>query len=160
MAKQWIYLAHNHYGFTNEKGRIAELRIDAQADSNRAQFTFDDQTLTLSLKGFWRNHFTIINQSGSEILVGAPKSWYAHSLQLQSGSQFYTLEVRNNPLAEWVILQDGREILSYGLKTKDGKIWIGIDEFMANPPIAFHFLLWYYFAPVATEVFGNDYVFA
>jgi hypothetical protein len=67
--------------------------------------------------------------------------------------------VRNNPLAEWVLQQDGNDVLAYGLKTADGKVVTQITEANTGAAIILHAMLWYLFVPIATENSGDNLLF-
>ena len=70
----------------------------------------------------------------------------------------YKLVVRNNPLAEYVIIEKENDILAYTLVIEDKKIKLRISTSGNHNPVL-DFLLWYLFHPVANENFGNTYSF-
>lgn len=87
-----------------------------------------------------------------------PEKWYAHSSVIDLGDKKYKLVIRNNPLAEYAITENDKDILAYGLDTQNRELNVRISS-PGNPDFLFDFILWYLFLPVADENFGDDYSF-
>jgi hypothetical protein len=63
----------------------------------------------------------------------------------------YKVKTRNNPFAEWVILQDNKDVVACGLVTTNGMATVKITEQNSNTALLFHAILWYLFVLIATE---------
>jgi hypothetical protein len=101
----------------------------------------------------------VTNASNNTIITMVPEKWYSSSFLVQWGAANYQLKTRNNPLAEWVLQQDGNDVLAYGLKTADGKVVTQITEANTGAAIILHAMLWYLFVPIATENSGDNLLF-
>jgi hypothetical protein len=109
--------------------------------------------------GFWKSKIEIMDNNKNIILEAKPKAWYANSSIITYNNQEYELIIRNNPLAEYAIINDGKEIIAYGLDTNHGKATIRITSTSDNDNYLFDFLLWYLFNPIARENMSDNLTF-
>jgi hypothetical protein len=64
---------------------------------------------------------------------------------------------RNNPLSEWTIQLDEKDILAYGLNAeKNAKVNMKVSSSDTEDIFLLDFLLFYLFLPIAIENMGND----
>ncbi len=138
---------------------IGTLEIDYSNWERKAIFKIENETFVLKYNGFWKSNFEITNQNGEVILKSFSEKWYANSTILEYNDKKLKLKIRNNPLAEYVVFDNDKEILAYGLDTKNGRAIVRINS-IANNDYLLDYLLWYIFLPIAQENMGDDYVFS
>lgn len=156
--KQWKKTQEGVYAFLVNEQQIGTMDITQSTMERIAFVTLQDLTFTLKRTGFWKSSISITDQNETAIAAIYPTKWYANSYTLEYNNKKYTVSVRNNPLAEWVISEGEHRLLAYGLETVDGKIAVKIT----SPEATDHFfdaLLWYLFLPIATENSGDDVAF-
>lgn len=122
-----------------------------------AVFICDEEVFELERTGFWKSNVQI-SQGGSVVLKTYPEKWYANTSIVEFKEKKYRLVIRNNPLAEFAITDNGADVLVYSLTTQNNELQVKITSAGTVHPI-FDFLLWYLFLPVATENFGDNYFF-
>ncbi len=160
LVKQWVKTAEGHYQFKHGKEDLASLFIDYKSNERKALVTINGDAFTLKQTNFWKNHMAVTNASNNTIITIVPEKWYSSSFNVHWGLHHYQLKVRNNPLAEWVLQQDGKDVLAYGIDTADGKVIIRISEADISAAIILHAILWYLFLPIATENSGDNLLFS
>lgn len=157
--KQWVKTGENHYHFKHGDEDLASLFIDYKSYNRKALITINGEAYTIKQTNIWKNHMAITNASGNTIIIIVPEKWYSSSFNIQWGAANYHLKIRNNPLAEWVLQQDGKDVLAYGIKTNNGKVVTQITEGVSSPAIILHSILWYLFLPIATENSSDNFMF-
>ena len=80
---------------------------------------------------------------------------YGTGMQFRLDNRDYQLLVRNNPLAEYAVQQNGRDIVAYGLKSREGRTVAVISDHRSRALIELDLLLWFLFAPVAQGETGD-----
>lgn len=151
LVKQWIKTTEGHYQFKYGTEDLASLFIDYKSSNRKALVTINGESFTIKQTNLWKNHMAVVNESNNTIITIIPEKWYSSSYNVQWGLNNYQLKVRNNPLAEWVLQQDGNDVLAYGLKAADGKVFTQITEANTGTAIILHAILWYLYLPIATE---------
>ena len=58
----------------------------------------------------------------------------------------------------YVISENGREILSYGLKTRKFKPYLHIESETDERDMLLDFVLWFLYAPVVEENSGDEFI--
>jgi len=156
--KKWNVINQMKYSFTVNDKVIGTLEIINSNWDRKAIFNIEEQTFTLKYDGFWKSNFEIKDATDTVILKSYTEKWYASSTILEYKGKKLKLKVRNNPLAEYVIIDGEREILAYGLDTKKGSAIVRINS-DANADYLLDYLLWYIFLPIAQENIGDNFVF-
>ena len=160
LVKQWIKTGEGHYQFKHGTEDLASLFIDYKSNERKALITINGEAFTIKQTNFWKNHMVVVNASNNTIITILPEKWYSNSFNVQWGLKYYQLKVRNNPMAEWVLQQDGKDVLAYGINTADGKAITRISEANSSLAIILHAILWYLFLPIATENGGDNLLFS
>lgn len=137
----------------------ASLKIDYNSTSRLANIEIADEKYTIKKIGKWKKYIGIYEQNGIQIAEIIYEKWYANHYIFNYKGSRYKLVVRNNPLAEWAILQDDNTILAYSLYTENGKVAIKITSNSEKNDLLFDCLLWYLFSPIAQENSGDDLLF-
>jgi hypothetical protein len=148
-TKNWQKVSENVYAFSENGSEIGTLeRLSGKV---KAIFTMGSHKFSLEKTGFWGSTMNIVAENGEIVLTAYPPKWYANRWILEFEGNSYTLEVRNNPLAEWAILKENVTVLAYGVSTENGKAITKITA--SNTPVSplFDFLLWYLFSPIISE---------
>lgn len=157
--KQWIKSGEGQYHFKQDDVELASLFIDYKSNDRKALITINGEAFTIQQTSFWKNHMAVTNASNNTIITIVPEKWYSSSFNVQWGAANYQLKIRNNPLAEWVLQQDGKDVLAYGLKTADRKVVTQITEANGDTAVILHAILWYLFWPIATENSDDNMMF-
>ena len=124
-----------------------------------ASIEFNDNQYIIKRTGFWKNIVEITDKN--EILIAKIYSnkWYSNKSIIESKEKKYQLIIKNNPLAEYVILDADKELLAYGLNANNGKVNVKITSFNNSTDYLLDFILWYLFVPVAIENMGDEFTF-
>lgn len=155
---EWIKQDDFTYHFTHNGQKAGEMKINMNSLHTTANCLINESRFEIKRKGFWKTAIEITNEYGDVVLSASPEKWYASSHRIDYGNRNFKLIVRNNPLAEFVLTENEKEILAYGLNTENKKLVVKISE-AENGDVLLHYLLWYLFVPVANENFGSDYAF-
>lgn len=158
-CKNWKKSGEGNYTLYQDQNPIGDLSIQTNLFKRKAVLRINDQTYTLRQTGFWQNNIEIVDAQGQVVLKTRRQKWYSNTAAIEFEGRQLHLVIRNNPLVEFVILEHEREILSYGLAVKEGKVVTRIQAENHNRSYLLDFYLWYLFAPVAHENMGEDVTF-
>jgi len=156
--KKWEVINQLNYSFTVNDKMIGSMQIDYSNWERKAIFKIEKETFTLKYNGFWKSNFEISDEKGMVVLKSFSEKWFANSTILEYKTKKLKLKVRNNPLAEYVIFDGEKEVIAYGLDTKNGKAIVRINS-DSNSDYLLDCLLWYIFLPIAMENMGDNFVF-
>lgn len=154
LEKKWQKVSDTKYEFWVQNQVNGSLEIDFSAWSQKAIFNTPEGTFYLKTKGFWQNKIQIEDKNAVVVLEVLSEKWYANHWIILVDNRKYRLNIRNNPLAEYVIASDKQELIAYGLDAKSGeKIATKITHSVEpkNIHFLFDYLLWYLFMPIAQE---------
>lgn len=158
MKKEWVKNTDSQYSFFVEEKKMGNMDFHLNSLSSKAVCTFSEQELKIKRTSFWKSTIEITDSQDAILLKTYPEKWYGNTSVIEYDNKKYKLVVRNNPLAEYAITENGEERLAYGLATTDKKLSVRITTH-EKAPLVFDFLLWYLFLPVANENMGDDYSF-
>lgn len=156
MNKQWNKTGEGRYNFLVNGHVVGALSIAHKTMDRRAVATLGDNTYTIRHNGFWKNGLEIIDQNGKQLATAQPSNWFSSTMALEYRGKKYNLKVRNNPLAEWVVTDNGLDVLAYGLDTSQEKPGVRITSAGEQTDYLLDFLLWYCFVPIAMENTTDD----
>lgn len=159
MTKGWTKTGDSSYAFSVDGHEVGRMSISVNSLDRRADLTIGQDTFMIRQTGFWKSTTELTNQQGVCLIKAYQEKWYANSSILEFDGKQYKLVVRNNPLAEWAILDGEKELLAYGLTTENGKVSIRITSAETTTSYLPDFLLWYLFVPIATENLGDSFLF-
>lgn len=114
-----------------------------------------NRSIQIRPKGFWSSQIELIEASGHILTTIKPVNWYGSRMYFRLYGQDYQLVVRNNPLVEYAVQQNGRDVVAYGLKTQDGRAVSVITDRRNNPLLELDLLLWYTFSAIAQGEAGD-----
>lgn len=157
MKKEWIKIEEDYYSFFINGENIGSLKINAINSISLAKIR--EKEFTIKRTGFWKNTLDVTNNNNDTIAKVYYEKWYTNSFILDFKGIRYKLSMRNNPLAEWIIFDEEKEILAYGLNTSDGKAVVKISSANDNNDLLLDYILWYLFLPIAVENCGDNFVF-
>ena len=158
-VKNWKTIKQGLYLFTVNDQEIGTLEVVYQNFERKAIFKIEDKTYTLTHHGFWKSTYEITDESNSVVLKASFEKWFATHTNLEYKEKIYTLKIRNNPLAEFVIFDGKSELVSYGLGTNLGKVLVKINTAPNQTDYLLDYLLWYSFLPIAQENIGDNFTF-
>lgn len=156
--KHWKNLGNNSYAFFDSEKEIGKFTFFNTLNS-KAIATQNEQEFHFKRTGFWKSTVEISDKLGQKMAEIYAEKWYANTYILVYKNKNYQLVIRNNPLAEWVILDNKKEILAYQLSTQNGKATVKITSESAEIEVLFDYILWYLFRPIALENTGEDLSF-
>jgi hypothetical protein len=157
--KNWKKTGEGNYSLYKEENKIGSLSIQTNLFERKAALDINNQTYNLKHTGFWKNNIEIVDAEGNVVLKTSTPKWYANTTIIEFEGKQLQLLIRNNPLAEYAILEGDKEILAYGLDVKEGKAVTRIQTEIHNKSYMLDFYLWYLFVPVAQENMGEDFTF-
>lgn len=158
LTRNWHTIGEGHYAFMQGKAILATMEIARTSLARKAIVMIDKELYTIEKVGFWKNGIEISDHSGKVIATCAAEKWYANALTLDYKGHTYKLLVRNNPLAEWAIQENGTDLLAYALATHDGKAAIRLTAAPTHQDLLLDCLLWYLFVPIATENMDDGFL--
>jgi hypothetical protein len=157
MKKVWEEIAKNVYSFTKNDHSVGTLEIVNNVRDVRAYATLGADVYAIRATGFWKTSLEILTSRGQIVARISPQKWYSSSLLVEYRGYSYHLKLRNRPLAEWVLLDQDTEVLSYGLVIENGKASVRITSRSVHSDNLLDFLLFYQFRPLLEEN-SNDIV--
>lgn len=160
MSKIWKKNQDNSFTFFNDDEQIGSIDFTFDNMNKAASFSIGSKHYSIHRKGFWSSVLLIRESNENEVAKLYAEKWFANNWVLEYESKRYQISVRNNPLAEYVITSDEKEILAYGLQANGGNIEVRIKGSNGENEFIFDFLLWYLFAPIAVENMGDNLMFS
>ena len=157
-SRNWHTISEGRYAFKQGDATLATIHIARGTLARKAAVMIGDMHYTIEMVGFWKNGIEISDDSGKVIASCATEKWYANTMVLDYQGHTYKLLVRNNPLAECVIQENGQDLLAYGLTTHEGKVAIRLTAAPTHHDLLLDCLLWYLFVPIATENSGDEFL--
>ena len=157
--KNWKKIGEGNYALYKEDSKLGSLSIQTNLFERKATLDSNNQTYNLRHTGFWKNNIVITDAHGNVVLKTRTQKWYANTTIIEFEDKQLQLLIRNNPLAEYAIVEGDKEILAYGLDVKEGKAVTRIQTEIHNKSYLLDFYLWYLFVPVAQENMGDDLTF-
>lgn len=157
--KKWVKSDNSFFTFWEDTKWIGTMEIATGTSERKAIVKFENQTILIKKTGFWKSNLEVTDLNEQIIAKVYYEKWYANSFILEYDQKQYKLLVRNNPLAEWALQDNGSDVLAYGLDTRDGKVCIKITSSAVKSNYLFDFILWYLFLPIATEQSADDFTF-
>lgn len=156
---KWEKKSDSGFAFKKDENQIGEITIAQNAFEKKAGIVLNNNNYHLKHTGFWKNDIQIVDDSGRLVLKTYAEKWYSSKTIIAFEERQLKLIIRNNPMAEYVIMDGDKEILSYGLITAEKQIVTRIQTTLANKSYLLHFYLWYLFEPIARENMGDDLTF-
>ncbi|MBY0479082.1 MAG: hypothetical protein K2Q24_15650 [Chitinophagaceae bacterium] len=157
--KKWIANGEARFAFFIDNAEVGSLSFKPADGNSTAVAKIGNKIYQFKRTGFWKSSIDVIDNSGQVVMHVFYKKWYANTSILKYKGKEYELVIRNNPMAEWAILDEGKDYLAYGLIANDGGINIKIKTNSETMDLLFDFLLWYLFAPIAQENNCGDFMF-
>jgi hypothetical protein len=157
--KNWVKTGDTSYALFINDVEAGHLDVQLNTIDSKALASMGDHIYYFKRTGFWKSNIEVTDESGVLIIKVFNKKWYANASILEYNGKEYQLIIRNNPMAEWAILENEKDILAYGLAADNGTIKIKITAASHSDELLFRFLLWYLFAPIAHENTGGNFVF-
>ena len=158
MKKQWTKTSDFNYTFLVDEKEVGKMEIHFNTISTKAICTIGGKDFEIKRTGFWKSNIEVTDSSGAVVLKTYPEKWYANTSVIEFENKKYKLIIRNNPLAEYAVTENDKDVLAYGLGTENTELGVRISS-SGNLDYTFDFLLWYLFLPIATENFGDTYLF-
>jgi hypothetical protein len=159
MTKNWKKTKEGNYSFSVDNKQIGTMEISYASLERKAICNIENNVFIIKRTGFWKSTVEINNQTGQTIAKLYPKKWYANSWTLDFKEKELEVIVRNNPLAEYAIIDNSKELAAYGLTTENGNLTVRVTTLDESSGFLFDFLLWYLFVPIATENMGDSFTF-
>ena len=151
MTKQWTPSNENTHTLSID-GKICATVERLHTNDLKANVTIGESHYTITQPGFWKRHIEIADHTGMLIARAEYEKWFANAMTLHYQGATYKLVIRNNPLAEWALLDtDNTTLLAYTLDTNCGKLSFSITTALPENDLLLDCLVWYLFAPIALE---------
>lgn len=159
MTKNWNKLEENRYAFIVDNKKVGEMSLEPKSLQSAAICRIGGDNFTIKRTGFWKSRVEISDKDGMVVAKTYSEKWLANSSILEYDGKKYKLLLRNNPLAEYAIMDGEQTVLAYGLQHDKETVSVRIAGDLANSDVLFDFLLWYLFVPIVVENSGDDFVF-
>ena len=157
--KHWKKNGEGNYVFVIQDEIIGEMSIQMNVFERKAVLEVEGKKYMLHHTGFWKNNIEIEDSEGEVVLKTYTEKWYVNTSIVEFQGKKLQFNIRNNPLAEYAILENDNEILAYGIEVNEGVVSAKIQTAITNKSYLLDFLLWYLFVPIAQENMGDTFVF-
>ncbi len=147
----WTKIAESEFHLKQNETLLTTMKIRG----SKAECQAGGRNFQIRTKGFWGNQIELADAQGQILTTIKPVSWFASRWQFCLYGQDYQLIVRNHPLAEYAVQQHGRDVVAYGLKTKDSRAVAAISDHRGKILHELDLLLWFLFYPVALGETGD-----
>jgi len=147
----WAKISESEFHLKQNETVLAAMK----QSGSRADCRIGERVFQIRSKGFWNNRIELADASGQVLATLKPASWFGSRWNFRLSGIDYQLLVRNNPLAEYAVQQNGRDLVAYGLKIKDGSAVAVISDHRRGALPELDLLLWYVFSPVAQSETGD-----
>jgi len=158
MNKVWEETQKNGYSFVKNNRAIGTLEIVDTARDIKAYATLGADVYAIRSVGFWKTNLEVLTSRGQVVARIFQKKWYSNDLLVEYRGYSYVLKLRNRPLAEWVLLDQETEVLTYSLVINNNKAGVRIESRSAHSDDLLDFLLWYLFVPFLVDTSGDALV--
>jgi hypothetical protein len=158
MEKTWHKTGEGSYTLLVDGQEMGQLAMKANGSSGKAVGKLSGREFTIQRTGFWKTGLEIAATTGPLIARTYQEKWYAKAAVLDYQNKKYQLVMRNNPLAEWAILDQKKVVLAYGLTADNGRVAARITTSDHQTDYLLDFILWYLFVPLASEDGGDDFL--
>ena len=118
----------DQYSFYFNEQLTGILQISMRTTERKANAKIGIREFQIKQTEIRKNRIKIANQTGEILAKLYPEKWYASTSIFEYAGKTYKVIVRNNPLAEYAIQENGRDLLSYGLDSDNKKIKISIKS--------------------------------
>lgn len=158
--KTWVKTGVDTYTLTINNEEIGKLSTYRNTMDSKAIALTEAQTWHFKRTGFWKNNIEVTDSYGQMAMKMYNKKGYANTSTLDYNGNEYQVVVRNNPLAEFAVLDKDKMILAYGLTVdEENALKIKITSGNRTTDTLFDFLLWYLFLPTVYENTGDNFAF-
>lgn len=154
--KAWTKTGDWEWRMTVSNTEKLTVRMQPGARKNQAIIEWSGKQYVLQIKGFWRGETVIADSDGNEVLSAKPATWYGSTLNVTYAGRTWQWVIRNNPLSEFCLQENGEDILAYSLETIKGKIGLRVRQKSGFDQPLLDALLWYHFHPILLEQTGMD----
>lgn len=159
MIKKWNKIDKSEYLFLVDNQEVGTIRFFFNSFKRNASIEFNENQYTITRSGFWKNTVEITDKNGTLIAKIYSNKWYSNKSTIEYKEIKYQLVIRNNPLAEFVVVDTAKELLAYGLNSNQGKVNVKINSSSNSTDYLLDFILWYLFVPVAIENMEDEFTF-
>ena len=158
MKNTWKFLKFNHYQFDSSESNTILVKFNSLSRHVSVKSQEGKELFEFKILGMLRSKLEIVDSKNTVLLKLETSRWWKSSWLGQSGKQKLEIKVVNRPWVEYVLLLDGEEILSYGLKPAGAKVVLSIQQFKPLPKQSdhFHVMLFSLIRPVLIESMGNQ----
>lgn len=105
--------------------------------------TIKKERYTIRKKGFWKTQVEILDDIGQVILETSSKNWYSTRPTVTFENREFSLETRTRNGAEWAIVDNGQDLLTYQIVTEDDLKIVKMTAFSAKIDPILDIFLWF-----------------
>ncbi|MBS1494706.1 MAG: hypothetical protein JST55_14420 [Bacteroidetes bacterium] len=147
--KNWNKTSYGSYSFSINGVERGSLNVTNHR--KEAEARIDGKNFKIKCRGFLKLFLEVLDDAGNTVLKITQDSWLASRWEMLHNFKRYRLVLRNFPLAQYVVTENGKEILSYGLKTQKFKPYLHIESETTERDLLMDFVLWFLYAPIVHE---------
>jgi hypothetical protein len=161
MNYTWLRTQEHSFTFVNGNSIVGKMRLASNELHAVAILQIGVKEVIIRKRGFWKSSFDLIDQSGKTIGTISNSNWFGSSMNFDLYGRHFAIVIRNNPMVEWAILESGKNVLAYGMAidTNSGAVSVLIKQYDNEIDPLLHFVLWYFFHPIAQEQLGSGFNF-
>ncbi len=157
MKNTWSFIKFNQYQFGSPESQSINVKFNSLSGSIDVKSSNDLDLFNLKLIGLFRSKLIVTDSNGKELVKLESKKWWKSNWFGLYQKQHIEVKIVNRPWIEYVLLIDGIEALTYGIKANSGKAILSVQQFVPlhNNGDYFHVILFSLIRPVLIESMGN-----
>jgi hypothetical protein len=154
---QWEKGPTGNYLLVEDSKTLATVSINHGSSIFRISSPVTQRALLLHKEGFWKNKIALKNEYGHKLGQLYPAKWNDDGGMLELEGKKFRYKLRNNPLAEIVVLDETGtiELLTCGLHTSGNETGLRLNKNGQFADADLQYILfalaWYIFLPIAQE---------
>lgn len=158
MKNTWKFLKFNHYQFESAENNSILVNFNSLSRLVTAKSIEGKELFEFKIVGMLRSKLEIRDNKSAELLKLETSRWWKSSWLGQLGKHQLEIKAMNRPWVEYVLLLDGEEVLSYGLKPSGSRAILSIQQYkpLSKQSDYFHVILFCLIRPVLIESMGNQ----
>lgn len=157
MKNTWSFLKFNQYQFESSDSTSIIAKFNSLSGLIDVKGLNDESLYNVQVVGMFRSKIIVTDNKSIELLKLESKRWWKSNWFGIYQKHNIEVKIVNRPWVEYVLLIDGKEALTYGLKSHAGRAVLSVQQFVPIPNQSnfFHVILFSLIRPVLIESMGN-----
>lgn len=157
MKNTWKFLKFNQYQFEASDSTSIIVKLNNLSGLIDVKSLNNEDLFKIQFLGMFRSKIIVTDNKSIELLKLESKRWWKSNWFGIYQKKHIEVKIVNRPWVEYVLLIDGIEALTYGLKPHGGRAVLSVQQFIpiSNQSDFLHVILFSLIRPVLIESMGN-----